>query len=126
MVITELLYHFATGKSSKNRGKFYRCRKNKTNDIMKACCIYPVYRDSEGKERIFDTRWDLIEEGLFPANSDLTFEVMKEALLDSPCMLGPAKSVNVDEKKEKEKEISDSPKLTLSPYHQRGHLGTWW
>jgi hypothetical protein len=44
----------------------------------------------------------LIEEGLFPANSDLTFEVMKEALLDNPCMLGPAKSVTVDQKKEKE------------------------
>lgn len=54
---------------------------------MKACCKYPAYKDPEGKERIFDTRWDLIEEGIFPANSDLTFEEMKEAL-DSPCILG--------------------------------------
>jgi hypothetical protein len=87
MAITEPHYHLATGKSSKNRGKFYRCRKNKTNDIMKACCIYQAYRDPEGKERIFDTRWDLIEECIFPEDSDLSFEEMKEAL-DSPCMVG--------------------------------------
>jgi hypothetical protein len=52
-VITELHYHFATGKSSKNRGKFYRCRKNKTNDIMKACCIYPVYGETLKEKSVF-------------------------------------------------------------------------
>jgi hypothetical protein len=87
MAIIGIHYHFATGKSSKNRGKFYRCRKNKTNDIMKARCIYPAYRDSEGKKLIFDTRWDLIEAGFFPEDSDLIFEEMKEAL-NSPCMVG--------------------------------------
>jgi len=43
--------------------------------------------DAEGKERIFETRWDLIEEGIFPEDSDLSLEEMKEAL-DSPCMIG--------------------------------------
>jgi hypothetical protein len=94
MVITEPHYHFASGKSSKNRGKFYRCSKNRTNDILKACCIYPAYRDPKGKERIFDTRWDLIGEGIFSANSDLSFEEVKEAL-DAPRMLGIAGQPNV-------------------------------
>ena len=87
MAITEPHYRRATGKHSKNRGKLYRCRKNKVNDITKACIKHPAYRDPEGKERIFDTRWDLVEEGIFPANSDLSFEEMKEILLDSPCIL---------------------------------------
>jgi hypothetical protein len=87
MAITEPYYHFATGKSSKNRGWFYRCRKNKVTDITKACCHHPAYRDSEGKERIFDARWDLIEKGIFPKNSELSFEETKEALTGSPCLL---------------------------------------
>jgi hypothetical protein len=81
MAITEPHYHRATGKTSKNRGKLYRCRKNKVTDITKACNAHPAYRDPEGKERIFDTRWDLIEEGIFPENSDLTFVEMKSVLI---------------------------------------------
>jgi len=62
---------------------------------MKACCIYPAYRDSEGKKLIFDTTWDLIKAGFFPEDSDLTFDQMKEAL-DSPCMIGvPQMSVKI-------------------------------
>jgi hypothetical protein len=54
---------------------------------MKACRIYPAYRDSEGKKLIFDTTGDLIKAGFFPEDSDLTFDQMKEAL-DTPCMIG--------------------------------------
>lgn len=52
MAITEPHFHLSTGKSSKNRGKFYPCRKNKTDDIMKACCIHPAYGDSEGCQSV--------------------------------------------------------------------------
>jgi hypothetical protein len=90
MSITGPHFHFATGKRSKNRGGFYRCQ-NKTTDSVYGCCTYPAYRDSEGKELIFDTRWDLIEVGFFPEDSSLTLDQMKEAL-DSPCMVGTPSS----------------------------------
>jgi hypothetical protein len=48
---TGLHYHFATGKSSVNRGKFYKCS-NKRTSPQDACCIIPAYRDAEGKQEI--------------------------------------------------------------------------
>ena len=68
---------------------------------MKACCTYPAYRDPEGKERIFDTRWDLIEAGFFPKDCDLSFEEMKEAL-NSPCMVGREKRNDIKKRKNQE------------------------
>jgi hypothetical protein len=91
MVITEPHYHFATGKSSKNRGNFYQCRKKPTTDILEGCCIYPAYRDSEGKDRIDDTQHELVLMGLLSDNDELTLEQEKQEALDSLCILGTAK-----------------------------------
>jgi hypothetical protein len=101
MAITEPHYHFSTGKSSKNRGKFYRCRGKPTTDILKACCMYPAYRDAQGKDRIDDTRHELVLMGLLSDDDGLTLEEEKEAL-DSPCILGPAFSNDKNKKKEAE------------------------
>jgi hypothetical protein len=44
------------------------------------------------------TRWDLIEAGFFPEDSNLTLDQMKEAL-DSPCMVGtPSSSYEYEQK----------------------------
>src|SRR5215210_36901 len=96
-------FHFATGKTSKNRGGFYRCQ-NKTTDSVYGCCTYPAYRNSEGKELIFDTRWDLIKAGFFPEDSDLTLDQMKEAL-DSPCLIGRLMLQVLHDKRQKRKSI---------------------
>jgi hypothetical protein len=104
MVILEPHFHFATGKTSKNRGGFYRCRKYHKTDVLQGCTDYPAYRDPEGKELIFDTRWDLIEAGFFPEDSDLTLDQMKEAL-DSPCMIGRPMSQVLHGKRQKRKSI---------------------
>jgi hypothetical protein len=88
MSVTGKHYHFATGKSSKNRGKFYLCP-NKTTNTADGCCIYPAYLGAEGKELIYDTRHDLVLFGLLSNDDNLTLEQEKEAL-DSPFILGLA------------------------------------
>ncbi|MDQ3968167.1 MAG: hypothetical protein M3275_07210 [Thermoproteota archaeon] len=107
MTITGKHYHFATGKSSKNCWKFYLCP-NKTNKAEEGCCIYPAYRDPEGKELIIDTRHELVLHGLLSNDDDLTLEQGKESL-DSPCILGLNKkkviSVTTTSVKEKKKKF---------------------
>jgi hypothetical protein len=69
-----------------------------TTDVLYGCVDYPAYRDPEGKELIFDSRWDLIEAGFFPEDSDLTLDQMKEAL-ESPYMVGtPSSSYEYEQK----------------------------
>ena len=94
MSITGKHYHLGTGKSSKNRGKYYLCQ-NKTTNAAYGCVIYPAYRDPEGRELIFDTRHDLVLLGLSNNDDNLTLEEEKEAL-DSPCILGLAKKKGIN------------------------------
>lgn len=79
MVVTGKHYHFSTGKSSKNHGKFYRCQ-NRTTDPLYGCCIYPAYRDSEGRELITDTRHDLVLCGRLSNDDNMTLKQEKQAL----------------------------------------------
>jgi hypothetical protein len=80
LVVTGKHYHFSTGKSSKNRGKFYRCQ-NRTTDPVYSCCIYPAYRDAEGKELIIDTRHDLVLCGRLSNDDILTLDRKRKHLI---------------------------------------------